>query len=721
MDRFMHWLLPKWDDAWMSFKSDGTMDWPAFYDFFCFKSQFDKRLTRRVFDLFDAGGTGKVTTRQLLCRRRKYEYALSNDLGSEGLGGLTKMLRGKYGSETRAWRLLFDPDNTDHCSYETFCRICKQLGLSGDIIATWRHATQEQSLRHHGLAPDADEVLTEMAKAMVTRWGSLSEGWHVMMRSGRIPNRLHIDEFDRFMHSLGFTVRQTKTLFACLASLTLTTIISNSGLEFFAQFEVGHTKKKYNSSKQPTMDSHADIVAETDFFKFAKICLGQDPDDDNSSDEEEGRGMTAYSVVMSEKERERYEDKCADKRAAASRKGKIQAIQPMHRGAIRQLFRDSLKVAPGANPSLRVDKLDVNNDRELSLGEFQKGVRDVLLLNSADLPDAQLHALFNLLGPNADGRVSIENLLAWIEGSKVATRGYRRIFRPQTASLRETCKMLQLSHAQEQEYAKEFGPHERNSKVVEFKQSWIAQGEKGQVQARPVESNMQTRSRLLKAIFAEVDVESSQCLRSALAKGVSDKCAAHVKQALAPKAAVPLVKKESKKNSEEDKEFKSVSRATVLQPGVAASTWLDAVLDDWELEEEEDASNLSTVDVQQFEELLAPSFDQLFATAAAHKDVQDSTIDIIFRDVRSIREKIWQRLSADNMKKLAEEANHFNDEPLLKLHKIQSRQAEDGRPDDWHEAITQLQADDIYVPPVVHHSKHGAISDMLRMVAVTRW
>jgi len=322
--------------------------------------------------------------------------------------------------------------------------------------------------------------------------------------------------------------------------------------------------------------------------------------------------------------------------------------------------------------------------------------------------------------------VTIKNLLAWIEGPSVATRGYRRIFRPHTASVRETCKTLQQAHSQEQEHAKEFGPHERNSKVVEFKQSWSVQGEKGQVQARPEESSMKSRSRLLRAIFEEVDVEQSGCLSSALANSLQDMCTAHVKKALLP-AAVP----KKKISAEEDKHderpsSKPVARKTHMMSVVGLPGGEEDVLDDEEEErkEAERQANLpeeSTVDLHEFEELLAPAFDLLSTstTAPSHKDTYDSTVDIIFKDVKAAREKVWQRLQDVNVKLLAQEVD--DDEALPKLHKIKSRQAEDGRPDDWKEAIIQLQAADFYVPPVVHHSRNGAISDMLRMVAVTRW
>jgi len=242
---FIDWLLPhlrlkqaqntvRWDDFWRRFKSDGTMGWDEFEKFL----RWDCKLNaRRLFDLLDEHGTGRISSHTVLELRRQYFRII--DCRHLGLGDLKAILLRKYGNLLRAWRLLFDPEQRGRCSHAVYVKGCKEVGFHGDLKCAWSELTDGEIHRPmyiQDLDPAADRMMHDFTEALRKHYGSPKDGWYAVLRAHGAFGRMTPEAFETVCLDMGFGPKFAKKVFAFL-DLDLDRCVSLDEWDFLQLWE----------------------------------------------------------------------------------------------------------------------------------------------------------------------------------------------------------------------------------------------------------------------------------------------------------------------------------------------------------------------------------------------------------------------------------------------------------------------------------------------------
>lgn len=232
---FLEWLLPKssgdrlasshrqeearrcrFDDFWALFKADGSLDWPDFEQFVRWESRFAGS-ARRLFDLLDDTGSGRISARTVLQARREFER--STDVRHSNLEDLKKVLLHLHGNLGRAWRKEFDLEQTGKCCQSVFVKACRAVGFQGDLRSTWAELTDGEVHRQatlRDLDPQADELMVRFVHALKRWHNTARDGWFAVMKAHGSHGRMYFSEFVTVGARLGFGEKELKKIFNCL-------------------------------------------------------------------------------------------------------------------------------------------------------------------------------------------------------------------------------------------------------------------------------------------------------------------------------------------------------------------------------------------------------------------------------------------------------------------------------------------------------------------------
>lgn len=94
-----------------------------------------------------------------------------------GVDEFKAVLRSKYGSLSRAWRVGLDADNSGALDFREFCQALRDLGYIGNIRTLWFNLDSENSgsVTLKELDPQAAHALEKFRALSTTRYGSIPE------------------------------------------------------------------------------------------------------------------------------------------------------------------------------------------------------------------------------------------------------------------------------------------------------------------------------------------------------------------------------------------------------------------------------------------------------------------------------------------------------------------------------------------------------------------
>jgi len=233
---FLEWLLPKssgdrlarshhqqdegrrcrFDDFWALFKADGSLEWPDFEQFVRWESKFAGN-ARKLFDLLDDTGCGRISARTVLQARREFER--STDVRHNNLEDLKKILVHLHGNLGRAWRKQFDPEQTGKCCQTVFVKACRAVGYQGDLRSTWAELTHGEIHRNatlKDLDPWVDELGVRFVQTLKKYHNSARDGWFASLKAYGSHGRMNLKEFLAMGARFGFNDKDMKRLFNCL-------------------------------------------------------------------------------------------------------------------------------------------------------------------------------------------------------------------------------------------------------------------------------------------------------------------------------------------------------------------------------------------------------------------------------------------------------------------------------------------------------------------------
>jgi len=217
------WLLPhlrlkmpekasRWDNFWRLFRADGTMTWDDFERYL----RYDCKLSpRKLFELLDITGSGRISSKTVLEVRREYERII--DCRHSGLDDLRVILMRKYGNLMRAWRKLFDRECRGRCGHNWYVKSCKEIGYHGDLKSAWNDLTNgdvHRPMTPADLDPAADQHIREFVTALGRCHGTPRDGWYAIMRAHGHFGRMDVDGFERVCQEMGVAGKLGKKVFS---------------------------------------------------------------------------------------------------------------------------------------------------------------------------------------------------------------------------------------------------------------------------------------------------------------------------------------------------------------------------------------------------------------------------------------------------------------------------------------------------------------------------
>lgn len=195
---------------------NGRMEWRAFEQYVLKSNKFAGHV-RKLFEVLDEDGIGFVKARTVL--RIKREYERSCDVKHLNLEDLRKRIITVHGNLTRAWRVVFDPEDTGHCCLSLFVKACKSVGFSGDLKATFRELTGG-GVRHHAILIDLDpegvQLMLRLNRELESRFTTPRDAWFAIMREHNTNGRMKQPDFESMCKNLGFTAKESRSLYNAL-------------------------------------------------------------------------------------------------------------------------------------------------------------------------------------------------------------------------------------------------------------------------------------------------------------------------------------------------------------------------------------------------------------------------------------------------------------------------------------------------------------------------
>lgn len=225
--KFLDWIEKLWPEFTKKFDRNGYMDFEEFEQYVRWEGGY----LCDVANLFNALkiadgkdvpdediGTGPIHVRTMIDLRNR--YGRSRDVLYCGLDGLQRLMLGKYGSLSRAWRQVFDREDKGKCCYTAWVRGCELNGFKGDSKKAWLQVTNKEpnkSITLRDWDPETDCLLSAFCKLLTQRYGSIRHGWREMLRqtkscNGRIGGR----EWIEVCSHVGFNKKDAQLLFKCL-------------------------------------------------------------------------------------------------------------------------------------------------------------------------------------------------------------------------------------------------------------------------------------------------------------------------------------------------------------------------------------------------------------------------------------------------------------------------------------------------------------------------
>jgi hypothetical protein len=133
----------------------------------------------------------------------------------QGVDAFRKLLVGRFGTITAAWRQCLDPASTGKLSFSDFCQCCRDLGFQRKMKGLWTELDTDRrgwiTLDH--LDPVAAQLLRDFRQTAQDVFGSLLKCWHEFDMNKN--NRLDLDEFIEACEMIKFK-GNLRHLFQCM-------------------------------------------------------------------------------------------------------------------------------------------------------------------------------------------------------------------------------------------------------------------------------------------------------------------------------------------------------------------------------------------------------------------------------------------------------------------------------------------------------------------------
>jgi len=178
----------RWTDFYSRFAPDGTIDWETFQRYLKWDNGYGD--CNLIWSLLDGSDKGFVNLRVFLEMRKT--HVISRDLMYDGTKGLQKLLVGKFGSLSRAWRSVFDTQDIGRCGYQNFVKSCKAHGFTTNVHATWKEISKTSIESDTGFNarnitmkdwdPTTHRCMVKFCGMVVEKFGCSSDDWVSCLR-----------------------------------------------------------------------------------------------------------------------------------------------------------------------------------------------------------------------------------------------------------------------------------------------------------------------------------------------------------------------------------------------------------------------------------------------------------------------------------------------------------------------------------------------------------
>lgn len=170
-------------------------------------------------------------------RRKQIEKGA--DMAPSTLLAFKAALKHRFGSITRAWRVVMDVDGNGRLSFREFCHALREVGYVGDFKTLWYQLDEDLSgeITLHELDPENAMLLERFRTACFSRYGSMHRAWKMCLdrdASGIIQP----EEFADACKEMGMTddPREAEALFDLL-DLDRARGISEDEVDFLSKWE----------------------------------------------------------------------------------------------------------------------------------------------------------------------------------------------------------------------------------------------------------------------------------------------------------------------------------------------------------------------------------------------------------------------------------------------------------------------------------------------------
>eukprot|EP00930_Biecheleria_cincta_P045179 TRINITY_DN31148_c0_g1_i1.p1 TRINITY_DN31148_c0_g1~~TRINITY_DN31148_c0_g1_i1.p1 ORF type:complete len:705 (+),score=124.97 TRINITY_DN31148_c0_g1_i1:42-2156(+) len=163
------------------------------------------RNSKHVFQLLDKQGDRKLEQSDLvfLDKWKPQEYLLAS-ANVQAMAEIKELVLHHGGSYLKGWRLLFDGNNDNHCSWTEFCKAMKTLGYTGDSAGAWKAFDEDLTgyITLKELDEKAAKVLVEFRDWASEEFGSVANMYRIFDSNN--SHSLSWKEFRKACHLYGY-------------------------------------------------------------------------------------------------------------------------------------------------------------------------------------------------------------------------------------------------------------------------------------------------------------------------------------------------------------------------------------------------------------------------------------------------------------------------------------------------------------------------------------